>query len=595
MLYNGISLRGAYIMKNKIFGKVRTKIMIFLIAFSLIPFGIFSFFVYNSYVNEMQSNTIVESVRSLEQADSLSSSEIWRVERVARDLCRNAVIQEKIVNNEQLDENINPIVSEIIDECEEIKGVVIFPYTSTMYDYNIDTGDSDLTDFIIKFGRVTQTNGRLQWLIKGQNIKNYEDAILTGTIVRDTLINKDNSEIATIYFIIDKSIFNSVKNYDGNGIFCVCDREGNIVISSDKNFENNLCTYSMDIYNQVCYNEGSSFVVKDKLGRNMVIKHKSPFTDWYWVKIIDMDIFGREIHNIMWMAVLISFLIVVLLMVAYFFVIRRIFYPLDKIVVAMQQVENHNFDVQLDDKGNDEFSIVAGGFNKMVSEIKNLIEKRVNDEKEKLEAELNALHYQINPHFLYNIIGTMRLSALKEKQYDIAEMMLKLSRLFRNYLNEKSKLVELEDDVNILNDYMALINFRYENKIHFDINIDENTKKCLIPRMLVQPIAENCIMHGVSEFVDSSERQPVVSVETRILEKMLFITVSDNGKGMSFDKINSILNCDDLSRNIGINNVRKRLKLHYGDEFDFSIKSTVGKGTEFIIKLPPVYGNGIEF
>lgn len=563
-------------MKLKFTG-IRNKILALLLTLSLAPLGAFTAFVYYSYTNTLQKNTISETVRSLEQSDSLVYSKIWGTQQAAKRFCKN----EHLINafsTGNITAETDYTVSEILNESSIINGVAVFTDDGLTYSVGVDTGGLDFADFTANFGRITRTGGTLQWLTDNSYRLEHNNSFFVGTLMRIS-----DGRYAAVYFLLDSSVFEEMTKTTDDAIILVCDEMGKVLFSNREKL-NNLWSYSISIHNKIYQNPDSCFKEKAEGKDVIVMKHKSPFTGWYIVKIEDLSVFKKDINSILFTALLIAFLIVILITVIYFVSIRHLFSPINDIVKGMEEISRENFDVHLKTKTNDEFKLISDGFNRMSRKIRNLIESRVKDEREKAEAEFMALRYQINPHFLYNILGMMRLSALQKGERDIADMMLRLNRLFRNCLKTEKKSVTVTEDFEMLRDYIYLINMRYENKINFIIDINDNAKNCLIPSMLLQPLIENAVMHGVSDYIDSAERIPTVKLSAVLALDKLVISVYDNGKGMTSEKIKSVIDAPSDAE-IGVRNIYQRLRLHFGDNFGFDIKSSVDEYTHITISV----------
>ena len=219
------------------------------------------------------------------------------------------------------------------------------------------------------------------------------------------------------------------------------------------------------------------------------------------------------------------------------------------------------------------------------------------------QAELTALQSQINPHFLYNTLDSIRGQALMDDNYEIAKMVEALGSFFRYSISRKGNLVTLRDEIANINNYMLIQRYRFNNRFSLDIIIDEEDEVAYdfqIPRLIIQPVVENAIFHGLEEKLEGGK----VVIEVIVTEKNLILTISDNGKGIPKDelaKINARIHSSAKNleegqevrqRNTGIAlpNIHKRIQLLFGEEYGVNVYSTVGQGTDVEITIPADYG-----
>lgn len=222
----------------------------------------------------------------------------------------------------------------------------------------------------------------------------------------------------------------------------------------------------------------------------------------------------------------------------------------------------------------------------------------LNIEMLRKKMEYTALQSQINPHFLYNTLETIRSQAITEGDKEIAEMVERLSSIFRYSISRKGEVVTLRDELNNIRNYMKIMEFRFYDRFSLEIDIDEEDGKVFdfyIPRLILQPIVENAINHGLDETVTGG----VVRIEVVLVGDMI-ITISDNGKGMSLQELDSlnqkIHSSDQIGKGVNANeqngtgialaNVHKRIQLLYGKEYGLNVYSSEKCGTDVELMLP---------
>ncbi len=286
--------------------------------------------------------------------------------------------------------------------------------------------------------------------------------------------------------------------------------------------------------------------------------------------------------------------------------LRNILHPLNKLIEFMNGLGKGNLKylkkkIQID--GYWEIIEMSNNFNDMLSEIDNLTHRLIDThsmlyeaelDKQKIEisrktAELAYLRSQINPHFLYNTLESIKGVALDENAHRVFDMLKSLATIFR-FSVKGTDFVTLEEEMNIVNAYAQIQIIRFGGRISIELNIDENSKRVKIPKMILQPLVENAIFHGL----EGLEQNGMVKVSSFMNGDTLILKVEDNGVGIEEEKLERLREViskvgrsiiEDSAYSIGVSNVNKRIKLIYGDECGISISSKAGFGTSVTLKI----------
>lgn len=305
----------------------------------------------------------------------------------------------------------------------------------------------------------------------------------------------------------------------------------------------------------------------------------------------------------------ISILIMVLVIITNVFIIlnysSQITSPLQSLAKSADEVAKGNFDIELKDStSKDEVGIVTNAFNQMVVSIRQYIERiKENMESERKhketelmmethlkDAQIKYLQAQINPHFLFNSLNAGAQLAMMEDADKTYEYIQNMAEFFRYNLKKADSIITLKEEIELVDHYIFIINVRFSGDIKFEKDIDESLVNVSIPSMILQPIVENCVNHGIREMLGEG----VILLKVFRIMDNIVISIKDNGKGMSQDKIDKILNGtyrdDGLSMDsngIGMVNVINRLRLFLDSNDVISISSEgENKGTEVQIYLP---------
>lgn len=224
----------------------------------------------------------------------------------------------------------------------------------------------------------------------------------------------------------------------------------------------------------------------------------------------------------------------------------------------------------------------------MSHELKRMVERMQQEEVEKAAAEMRALHDQINPHFLYNTLGSVKWIASMQQADKIVDMTDALISMLRYATNSDGSLVMIREELNHIAHYVTIQNARYYGSIQMKYEIEEKLLNYVMPKMILQPIVENAFFHGLAEI----EEDGVITIRIVPQENNICIEVCDNGAGMDHHTVRSLMEdkheSGSGSRGIGLYNVQRRIQLHFGHPYGIQVKSQVGKGTTFTILLPAI-------
>ncbi|NOU74536.1 hypothetical protein GC098_24590 [Paenibacillus sp. LMG 31458] len=257
---------------------------------------------------------------------------------------------------------------------------------------------------------------------------------------------------------------------------------------------------------------------------------------------------------------------------------------IDDIIRAIEHVQNGNLETQLKVNTNDEFQVFAEAYNQMLGDIKNLIEANKEKARQNVLSEIKQLESQFNPHFLFNTLETIRYM-VKMNPSSASTMIVVLSNLLRYSINNTITEVNLGDDVEYTKNYLFIQKYRFGNKFDYEIHVDEAALDCIVPKLIVQPIIENAIMHGFA-----NRQTLTVQIKAAISEDTLVVIINDDGEGMEpkvLQKIKHILDGNiNNSSHIGLYNVHRRVQLIYGEKYGVDLSSEHHGGTVVKITLP---------
>ena len=253
----------------------------------------------------------------------------------------------------------------------------------------------------------------------------------------------------------------------------------------------------------------------------------------------------------------------------------------------MQEVKKGNLEVTVASDAQDEIGELIRGFGNMVEYIKTLIEEVYEGRISLKEYEMKALQAQINPHFLYNSLSLINWKAIEADEKDISKITLALSKFYRTALNKGNNVLPLEDEISNVKSYLDIQLMMHDYEFDVEIDIDESMYFYDTPNLILQPLIENAIDHGIDL---KTEGRGKITIRGWQDENNMYLSVEDNGAGMEEAVANAILTRK--SKGYGVRNVNDRIRLIYGPEYGLTIESKVGQGTKITIRFPIVIQKG---
>lgn len=263
------------------------------------------------------------------------------------------------------------------------------------------------------------------------------------------------------------------------------------------------------------------------------------------------------------------------------YIAKNVIYPIQRLVDSMAEVQNgwlHRVSMNVND---DEIGLLKNSYNAMLIEINQLIEELLQKEKTLRLAELDALQEQMKPHFLYNTLDMIRYMALENRTDEVYNMLETLGNFYRRFLSKGSTDLSLGEEIEIVKSYLTLQRTRFEDIFTDEYEIEEGLSSIRVPRLILQPLVENSIYHGIRP----KGEHGVIRVTVKRQEDFLFLSIYDNGIGMSAHQRKLLFSGKD-SRSFGFQGTIERIRYYYKTEDVFEIHSTEGEYCEIILKLP---------
>jgi two-component system sensor histidine kinase YesM len=313
----------------------------------------------------------------------------------------------------------------------------------------------------------------------------------------------------------------------------------------------------------------------------------SDYSGWRIISLIPHEEMFHDLKTMQKTTILVITLVSSISLLLVFIVSAQIVHPLKKLASLMRLAENGDFNIKINVNNKDEIGTLAQSFNSMTSKINGLIQEVYLEQIRQSELELQMLQSQINPHFIYNTLESISMMAIIHDDNTTSEMASNLGSILRYGINNTKKEVTVREELDNLEKYIYLQDIRFHSIYTIIINVDPELYSIHIIKLILQPIVENAIYHGMKDI--RSDGKIIVNGYKQD-KKLLIFEIIDNGKGMT-DQLTKDLNDyindnNNLFNSIGLRNVNKRIKIKYGDEYGLEIQSTANSNTTVIVRLP---------
>ena len=370
-----------------------------------------------------------------------------------------------------------------------------------------------------------------------------------------------------------------------NSYVFIVDEAGNIIYHPKQQLLfRNLTTERIE---EVLTCEQDSFLAREGDSSKLYTISKSEETGWSVVGVVSLDSLlpGWKDTQTIYLIVAVVLLLFGLLLT--FVLVGAITKPLKTLAEHMQEVEKSDFKgASMERIPYREIEALHSAFNVMTSRIHQLMEQNIEEQRQKRKSELRALRSQINPHFLYNTLDSIIWMAEGGKNKEVVMMTSSLARLLRQSISNDEEMIPLKKEIDYTKSYLTIQKMRYKDKLEFVIDVDPLIQSERVVNLIIQPIVENAIYHGIKP----KGGKGLIQITGRIWEDDIILEVEDDGVGISKEGLAHIFDRSRERENekgsgVGVYNVHLRLKLYYGEAYGLSFESTEGVGTKVTMRL----------
>ncbi len=426
---------------------------------------------------------------------------------------------------------------------------------------NLYTASDESYSWVIPMSRAVQIN--------------YEDETIQGVL----LINLQYSWIESIFDNTDLSNINvAILNEDGETIYDP--RQRLVSLGLEEDLTEIFAEQPNKDGNFICHLNGKQYLVSSKtIG----------YTGWKIIGVgLDQEGSISSVKGRLFVLMLFVILLTILLILNVY-ISNKICLPIQDLVRHVHEIEEGNLDETIDVSGSKEICQLGSAISQMKYVIKNLMKDIVVEYEQKRKTELDALQSQINPHFLYNTLDIIVWMIENEQQEEAVKVVTALGRLFRISLSQGKRIIPLKNEVEHAANYLMIQQVRFKNKFEYSVSMEEGTGEMATLKLIIQPIVENAIYHGMEYMYGDGEIQVTVTRH----EGDIWIAVQDNGPGMTQEmakalEAGKVVESAKRGSGIGVRNVQERIQMQFGRKYGLFIQSELDVGTTVTIKIPAI-------
>jgi two-component system sensor histidine kinase YesM len=340
-------------------------------------------------------------------------------------------------------------------------------------------------------------------------------------------------------------------------------------------------------------NSNEQQIVERNGEKYFLVTRPVAYSDWRLVNLVPYNETIGNINRMNKLTITTQGVLLFIFLIGLIVLVRELTKPLMELKSVTKSVEQGDLSQRAKMYGNNDITQLSSSFNEMLDTVEEMIDQVRIQEHAKRNAELEMLQAQINPHFLFNALNTIRMQTMLNGDKQSADLIHALSSLLRMTVNRNNSFITLEEEIETNQHYIKLMNFRHQHTIKLDLDLSDGASHISVPRFFLQPIVENAIIHG------HTYGETTITVKADINDPgQLILHISDNGRGMSEEEMQNIKEkltqkaVDHQTSNhhsfngIGIQNVYQRMKLIYGDHFKMDIRSTESVGTSYLFCIP---------
>ena len=564
------------IMRNFIRKSFKRELLLCFLVVALLPLIICNVFMVLSFQEKIQRDYEKEATNQLQIMESAITDVFLEFQTVGKELSQNEnVIESLYIKDTELKKGI---YVELYKVTARLRENAQFHLYSKGGICKYSTDNAMLGTMLPTYWGILRAASESRYTLVIRNVEEYT-AEAKGTLLRTAQAITDRRGNCIGYVVIDMKSehFDSLLNgtYNVTNSIMVLDQYWNSIYSTEVNQNESMVPL---LRNQVFQGkslkeiEDGSRCYVTKIGETGLV-----------IVLKQREIFTSKINNTMYsisiMMALVSLIFCVAVALGFS---RSLTNPINKLTNAMREVENGNLEVRIDLDRQDEIGRLSEDFNQMTKELKDFMISQVKQQQELNESNIARMQAQLNPHFLYNTLDTMKWVAKANHVPEIATLSSSLAKILTISISEE-QFIPLKEEMELVKCYVDIQRIRFSDKFEYEANLPKELEECIVPKLVIQPLVENAIIHGL---VDRDSGQIKIDIER--IKNQLILTVSDDGCGIEKERMEQINRRDrnKLTGHLGIYNVDTIIRLHYGQKYGLHVSAIDTGGTKVIVTLP---------
>lgn len=564
---------------------IKTRLKLTFLIISILPLLLTSVYFYETYSDKSLKNVVQSTNEVLGQTEKITNAVLNNYLYFCGKMGMDVRIQEALKRTVPLSEKEKENLSKYMDSFLAT-GVTYPAYVKTIKIVNLegnfvyDMGYDDIprAEYTKIFKETKNTTRNTSWFYLKTFM--HRDTILLCRQIHN--LYNINEPVGYCVLFINEKLFTKeifVNDLSEGASFTIMKSNGNVLDSTSNSWEKEKIFYESELVNRivVASDDKDNIFFKYEIDKEPVIVNSifNEILNGYLVSIIPLSSIQKKVKELLPTIIFFIFVIVIICLALGTLVYHSIMIPIKNAQNVCYEIKKANLQSRVQIDSNDELANLSADINGMLDKYENLININQEREEKKRLLELKVLQYQINPHFLFNTLSTVKWIADINQIPSLVDIITSLSEILKQTLVKKDYYIMLGSEIELLKHYIHIQEYRYINKFKVEFKIEKELEKTKIPRFILQPLVENAIYHGTYE----NGKMINIIISVKLNENSIVITVCDDGKGFEIDKRKT-------NSSIGIENVRERIKQTYGPNGTFSISSQLDKGTTCVICIP---------
>ena len=577
---------------------IQSSIFMYFTVTAIIAIALISLIIFQRFTNSLNATIIEENSGIVGQLGESVDSYLRNAMKVSDSIYYN-VIKNTDISNDDIKRGMNLIYvnnDNMIDDIALIsgKGELIESMPALRLKDNSNVLEKDF--FKKSMAESEYINFSMPHIrdLFDRNESSYSWVISLSRAVEVTDEGKATQALLLINlnYMYFEEIFSNVNLGNGGYVYLTNDR-GDIIWHPK---QNEIYSGRFKEDNKYAATLKDGITVENVSGKNLTLNVRTiGYTGWKLVGVTPSAALGVDGIKFRFFVLFVADLFLFLLAMINAFISDKISNPIKSLDGSVREIESGNLDVEIVPSGSYEVEHLGKSIKNMLGRIKVLMSDLVEEHNAKRKSEFDTLQSQINPHFLYNTLDIIVWMIENENSDKAVSIVTALAKFFRISLSKGKNIITVKDEVEHVRNYLMIQNMRFKNRFEYSIDVDEEVLSYSSLKLMLQPLVENAIYHGM-EFMDGDGE---IDVKVFKEDDSLYFTITDNGLGMSEDMVEALLSKDFVpskkGSGIGVKNVNERIKLYFGSEYGLKVESEPDEGTKITIHLPAVvYGENDE-